>query len=147
MVVLTLTLFVWHSPSIFDRAITTEWIHYTQYATVLFAGLLFWWPLVTRSQVLPRMRPLAMLGYTFGTIVLQTVLFGPLMIMMLDEPLYQIYIHAPRLINISPVEDQQFGHMLFMVVSPATLLIYFTKAISELIRESGAPTRASTPKP
>lgn len=137
-----LTFFLWHNPSIYDNAITNETIHYTQYLTLLTFGLLFWWPLVNRSLVLPRIRPLAVMGYTFATIVMQTVLFGPIMI--LEEPLYQTYLHVPRLLPLTPLEDQQLGHLLMEVTSPLMLLVPFANAVRQLVRESGAPTRATT---
>lgn len=142
LVLFNLTFFIWHNPSIYDNAITNSSIHYFQYVTLLVCGLLFWWPLVTKSLVLPRMRPLAVMGYTFGTIVFQTVLFGPIMI--LEEPLYRTYLHAPRLIALTPLEDQQLGHLLMEVTSPLMLFYWFGKAFIQLVRESGAPTRATT---
>ncbi|HLO04536.1 MAG TPA: cytochrome c oxidase assembly protein [Symbiobacteriaceae bacterium] len=146
--VLTLALFnllffLWHTPSLYDRAIASDPVHYVQYATLILVGLLFWWPVVTRSKVLPQMRPLAVMGYTFATIVMQTVLFGPIMI--LEEPLYKTYLHVPSLIGLSTLEDQQLGHLLMEVTSPLMLLVWFSKAVTRLIRESGAPTRASAP--
>lgn len=141
LVLFNLIFFLWHNPSIYDNAITNEAIHYFQYATLLVSGILFWWPLVNKSLVLPRIRPLAVMGYTFGTIVIQTVLFGPIMI--LEEPLYQTYLHVPRLLPLTPLQDQQLGHLMMEVTSPMMLLYWFAKAFTQLVRESGAPTRAT----
>lgn len=142
LLLFNLLFFVWHNPMIYDVAITSDPLHIFQYGTLLVVGLLFWWPLVTRSKVLPRIRPLAVMGYTFGTIVMQTVLFGPFMIY--EEAIYQTYVHAPRLINLSPLDDQRLGHLMMEVTSPLMLLLWFGKAFSQLVRETGAPTRAST---
>lgn len=139
----TLSFFLWHVPSLYDAAIRSLTIHIIQYGMLLLAGLMFWWPLLTKSKVLPRIRPLGIMGYTFGAIVMQTIFFGP--IMTLDEPLYQSYKLAPRLLSFTALEDQQMGHLLMEVLSPATLIIFFALAFVKIARESGAPTRASTP--
>jgi putative membrane protein len=135
----TVSLFAWHMPTLYDAAIRSDLIHGIQYAEMLIVGLAFWWPLTTKSQVLPRLKPVWVMGYTFGAIVLETVLFGPIMI--LEEPLYQTYKVAPRLIGLTALEDQQLGHLLMEVCSPTLLLIFFAMAFVQLSRESGAPVK------
>jgi putative membrane protein len=139
----SLSFFLWHVPALYDAAIRSLTIHLIQYGMLLLAGLMFWWPLLTKSTLLPRIRPVAIMGYTFGAIVMQTIFFGP--IMTLDEPLYQSYKLVPRLISVTVLEDQQMGHLLMEVLSPAMLLIFFAMAFVKIARESGAPTRASSP--
>jgi putative membrane protein len=143
VVFFTVSFFLWHNPSLYDAAIRSLPIHLLQYAMLLLAGLMYWWPLATRSKVLPRMRPFVVMGYTFFAILMQTVLFGPIMI--LDEPLYQVYKLAPRLIDATALEDQQGAHLMMEVLSPSVLLIYFGMAFAQIAKESGAPTTAATP--
>jgi putative membrane protein len=138
-----LSFFLWHVPSLYDAAIRSLTIHLIQYAMLLLAGLIYWWPLVTKSTVLPRIRPVGAMGYTFGAILMQTIFFGP--IMSLDEPIYQSYKLVPRLIGLTVLEDQQMAHLIMEVLSPAMLLIFFSLAFVKIARESGAPTRASDP--
>jgi cytochrome c oxidase assembly factor CtaG len=42
-------LWLWHMPSLFDRALDSEWWHALQHLSFLFSALLFWWSL-TRSS-------------------------------------------------------------------------------------------------
>ena len=42
-------LWLWHMPSLFDRALDSEWWHALQHVSFLGSALLFWWSL-TRSS-------------------------------------------------------------------------------------------------
>ncbi len=127
---------IWHSPQLFDAALKNDLVHLLQYATLFFGSFVGWWPLLSPLPALPRLPDALQMFYTFGSLVVQTLLFGPIMI--LDYPIYESYKHVPRLIQgLSVLEDQQAAHLFMGVLAPLVLGSVFTAAFFRLFGEDG----------
>jgi putative membrane protein len=132
--VLNFVFALWHLPPMFDAALQSDSLHLVQYATLFLSGLVGWWPILSPVPALPRLSDPMQMIYSFGCIVLQTFLYG--WIMILEEPLYQAYRFAPRLIEgLSPLVDQQIGHMFMGVLSPLILGTVFTIAFFRMANQ------------
>jgi putative membrane protein len=125
---------IWHLPPLFDAAIRSDFLHGVQYATLFLSGFVGWWPLISPVQSLPPISDPMQLGYTFLCIVRETILLG--WIMIVQEPIYEVYRHAPRLFhNFSALDDQQLSHMFMGVLSPIVLGAIFIKAFMRILNQ------------
>lgn len=122
----------WHVPVLFNIALQNDAVHILQYVTLVLSALVGWLPLVGNTPEPYRLSDPMKMAYTFGTIVLQTVLFGPMMIV--DRPIYAVYALAPRITGLSALEDQQLGHLFMGVLSPLVLGLIFTSAFFRMVR-------------
>jgi len=100
-----LALIGWHLPAVFELALRWDWLHELEHANFLGAGLLFWWPVIQpwpSSARWPRwFIPPYLFGATLPCDVLSAFLaFG-------DRVVYPSYISAPRLLHMSPLQDQE----------------------------------------
>jgi cytochrome c oxidase assembly factor CtaG len=118
------TYALWHVPSAYEAALHHRLLLDLEHLSYLVAGLLLWWPVFQDEPW--RLPSGGKAAYLFAAFVLASPL--GLILALLPSPLYDTYVHAPRLWGISPIEDQQLGGTL-MAVSEALvffgLLAYF----------------------
>jgi len=122
-------MWLWHAPALCNAAVTNEWIHRLQYASLLLMGFAFWWPIIGpwHRQWLS---PLAGIIYLFSACLGCTVL--GIIITFAPVEVCSIYLHPADRLGIlpliqdqwglTPAKDQQLGGLLMWV--PACL-IYF----------------------
>jgi putative membrane protein len=122
-------MWIWHTPTLCNAAVTNGWIHRLQYVTLLLMGFAFWWPIIG-PWGRQRLSPLAGMLYLFSACVGCTVLgiiitFAPVEVCSIyRHPLDQLGI-LPLIQDqwgLTPAKDQQLGGLLMWV--PACL-IYF----------------------
>jgi putative membrane protein len=109
----TLALIGWHVPTAFEAALRWDWLHDLEHACFLGAGLLFWWPVVQPWPSSARWPRWSVPLYLFGATLPCDALSG--FLAFCDRVVYVSYISAPRLLNISPLEDQQLAAALMWV--------------------------------
>jgi putative membrane protein len=125
------TYALWHVPFAYEAALHHRLVLDLEHLTYLVAGLLLWWPVFQEE---PWHLPSgAKAAYLFAAFVLASPL--GLILALLPSPIYDTYVHAPRLWEISPLEDQQLGGTL-MAVSEALvffclLAYYFARFMAE----------------
>jgi cytochrome c oxidase assembly factor CtaG len=102
----------WHTPALFDRALTSDTWHIAQHLTFLFAALAFWWAMLARR------------GDGAGNMVSALCLFVTSMVgggvgalMALDaSPWYSAYAALGATpFGLSPAEDQQLAGVIMWV--------------------------------
>jgi cytochrome c oxidase assembly factor CtaG len=116
----------WHIPAAFTLALQSESWHIVEHACFLGAGFLFWWPVVQpwpSVAVWPRW---SILVYLFLATIPCEVLSG--FLVFCDRVVYSVYLSTPRLVGLSPLEDQQCAAALMwtcvtiIYLIPATIL-------------------------
>jgi len=120
----TLTLVVWHIPSVFSVALRWQWLHEFEHVSFFATGLLFWWPVVQpwpSTARWPRWSiPLYLLAATLPCDVLSGFLT------FCDRVVYSVYFSAPRVFELSPLDDQQRAAALMWV---SVTLIFLVAAL------------------
>ena len=112
---------VWYLPRPFEWALQREWTHGVEHLAFFAAALLFWWPLISTSRLLPPIGYGARLVYLFALEVALTAVFS--FILMADHPMYPTYALAPRLIaGLDATNDQILGGILLSAVSSLVLV-------------------------
>lgn len=119
--VLTLTLIGWHIPAVFELALRWDWLHKLEHASFLGAGLMFWWPVVQPWPSTPRWPEWTMPLYLLSATLPCDALSG--FLSFCDRVVYRSYISAPRVLSLSPLEDQERAAALMWVAVTVILLI------------------------
>jgi putative membrane protein len=47
-------MWLWHIPPVYDLAVSNLWVHVVMHFAFMGTGLLFWWPVVQPSRLLPQ---------------------------------------------------------------------------------------------
>jgi cytochrome c oxidase assembly factor CtaG len=115
----------WHVPAGFALGMRSPWWHGVQAASFLVSGLLFWTPVVRRpargAMAEPWMLPLYLFAATLPCDALSAFL------VFCDRVVYPSYLTVPRLVDMSPLRDQECAGALMWV---AVTLIYIVPAVA-----------------
>jgi putative membrane protein len=103
-----------HVPSFYELTLTNEPLHAVEHLVFLGTAMLMWMPVLSPVPAISATYPpLGQVLYLF----LQTVpasLLGALLAAT-GSPYYSTYVLAPRIIALSPLEDQQLGGLIMWV--------------------------------
>ncbi|GAB5558593.1 MAG: cytochrome c oxidase assembly protein [Synoicihabitans sp.] len=120
-----LTQSLWHFPALYDLALQDRFIHVLEHLTFFSTAVLFWWSVVTRSQLWPPLKLPSQLIYLFATAIAFTPLFA--FVTFSNEILYPTYEFAPRLIEgFSPMDDQLLAGAIMKLSNVVVTLAGFT---------------------
>ena len=115
---------LWHSPGFYQRALGDPAVHSLEHILFMSTAVLTWWPIFSPTALLPRLNdPLQML-YLFAQSIIPTVLGA--LITFADIVLYPFYAAAPRVIGLSPLDDQQAAGLLMWLGGAAIVLLVLT---------------------
>ncbi len=116
----------WHVPALFELGMQSEGWHVFEHASFFAAGLLFWWPVIQpwpSVAMWPRWRiPLYLFLATLPCDALSAFLT------FCNRVVYPHYVSAHRLLDISPLADQECAGALmwvwvtFAYLAPATVI-------------------------
>jgi len=125
------TYALWHIPVAYEAALHHRIVLDVEHLTYLVAGLLLWWPVFQEEPW--RLPSGGKAAYLFAAFVLASPL--GLILALVPSPIYDTYVHAPRLWGLSVLDDQQLGGTL-MAVSEAIvffglLAYYFVRFMAE----------------
>ncbi len=112
-------LMVWHLPAVYNGALAHHNLHIFQHICFMGAGILMWWPVLSRLPELPRLPYGGQMLYLFLISLLPAIVGG--IISFADSVLYDWYAEAPRLWGISPAVDQQIGGL---IMKTAGLIVF-----------------------
>ena len=104
---------LWHVPALYNTSVTYHWVHVGEHLLFITTAVLMWWPIGSMMPELPRLAyPLQMM-YLFALSIAQIIVFA--IITFSQRPIYEVYANAPRVLNISPLLDQQIGALIMKV--------------------------------
>ena len=131
---------VWHIPAAYDTALEHHALLHLEHLTYLVTGFFLWWPVVHSA---PRaLSSGAKAAYLFIAFVFASPL--GLLLALLTEPLYDFYVAAPRLRDLTPLEDQQIAGIA-MAVSEA--IVFFAAFAVVFIKFMAEEESAPDPEP
>lgn len=145
---LTFTLFLslWHFPAIYDAGLRNSTVHHTQHVLFLLVAFISWWPIMSPLKELPRLGYGLQILYLFVTsTVLQLPLFG--IITFSGQAFYSTYEFAPRIVNLSPVDDQVLAGVIMKLLGMAIYAVPLIVIFFKWYNESQPPRRRAAPKP
>src|SRR5262245_14127873 len=114
-------LILWHIPTIFEHAMRWHWLHQLERASFFGTGLLFWWPVIQPWPSTARWPRWSIPLYLFGATLPCDTLSA--FLVFCDRVVYTSYLHAPRVLNLSPFQDQDFAAALMWVTETIILMV------------------------
>ena len=104
---------VWHLPVMYNTAMAHHNIHIVQHLMFMGAAVLMWWPILSPLPELPRLSyPLQML-YLFLMSIPMSII--AVYIAYSDSALYPAYSSAPRILGMTPMDDQMLGGLIMWI--------------------------------
>src|SRR5215468_8951983 len=117
----TITSLTWHTPEFYELALRSPFWHGVEHLCFLGAALLFWWPVIQPWPSRAQWPRWAMIPYLFLADFQNTALAA--FLIFFDRVIYPSYAAAPRLLNLSPLEDQAAAGAVMWVPGSVTYLI------------------------
>jgi putative membrane protein len=117
-------LVFWHLPGPYDAALEHHPLHIVQHLTFIGTAVLAWWPIISPEPRLPAAPYGAQMLYLFLLGVPMTAIAA--FVTLAPDPLYRFYATAPRVWDLSPLEDQRLGGVIMWVPAAIAPLAAFT---------------------
>lgn len=117
----TITSLTWHTPEFYELALRSTFWHEVEHLCFLGAALLFWWPVIQPWPSHAQWPRWAMIPYLFLADFQNTALAA--FLIFYDRVVYPSYAAAPRLLNLSPLEDQAAAGAVMWVPGSVAYLI------------------------
>ena len=119
--IFVVTIWVWHTPALYNAALASEGMHVLEHLTMFAAAIVFWWPVIGPAPVRSKMpHPLRFL-YLFLALF-QNIILGAILTFA-QGPVYAYYEGTPGHWGFNGAQDQQLGGVLMWI--PGTMM-YFT---------------------
>jgi putative membrane protein len=112
-VIFNLVIAIWHLPAFYNAAMENHAIHIVEHLMFMGAAVLMWWPLTSQLPELPRLSYPGQMLYSFLMTLPMSVI--AVYIAFADHVLYPAYSAAPRVMALSPMEDQLLGGLIMWV--------------------------------
>jgi len=112
---------VWHVPDAYELALRKKWAHILEHWLMFGPALLMWWPILSPSTRLPAMGYGLRMLYVFVLMIGQLPVFA--FLTLSDTVLYPTYEFAPRIFDITPLQDQILGGLIMKVTNMGVSLL------------------------
>jgi putative membrane protein len=123
-VTFNLVIAAWHLPVLYNAAMANHNIHILEHLMFMAAAVLMWWPLLSQLPELPRLAYPGQMLYTFLMSIPMSII--AVYIAMSDHVLYPAYAAAPRVLPMSPLEDQLLGALIMWIPGGLIFMIIMT---------------------
>lgn len=120
-IVFVVTLWLWHSPFMYELALRNPFWHRLEHAALLIGAMLFWWPIIQPYPSRPAAERWWLIPYLFLAGVQGTALAG--LITFSDRVLYANYDAVPNLWGLTALQDQRLAGALMWVPMSVAFLI------------------------
>jgi putative membrane protein len=115
-----LVVALWHLPVFYNAAVESHPIHIVQHLMFMASAVMLWWPILSQLPELPRLSyPMQML-YLFLTTLPMSIV--AVYITYSQNLLYPGYAAAPRILGITPMDDQLIGGLIMWI--PGGLIFF-----------------------
>jgi putative membrane protein len=114
----------WHLPPLYNAAMAHHSIHIFEHLTFMAAAVLMWWPLMSQLPELPRLAYPGQMLYSFLMSIPMSIV--AVYIAMSDHVLYPAYAAAPRVLPLSPLEDQLLGGLIMWIPGGLIFVVIMT---------------------
>lgn len=123
-VVFTLVIAFWHLPPFYNAAMANHNLHILEHLMFMGAAVLMWWPLMSQLPEFPRLAYPGQMLYSFLMSIPMSIV--AVYIAMADHVLYPAYSGAPRVLPLSPLEDQLLGALIMWIPGGIIFIIIMT---------------------
>ncbi len=128
-----------HLPNLYDLTLRNHNVHIVEHLLFMGTAIVLWWPLLSPLPELPRISYALQLLYIFLQVLPGSLVGG--LITNTQTPIYAFYAAAPRIVDLTPVQDQQLGAIVMWVGGGTFWLIAFTVVFFIWARQDAAEER------
>jgi putative membrane protein len=133
MIIYSLVIGVWHMPTLYDLALRDKFVHVLEHVTFFIVSLIFWWPIISPSRVVPKSGYGVQMIYILAVQIAMTPVFA--YVTFSTDILYPTYEYAPRLIaSMTPADDQLLAGVMMKIGGMVVSLVAFTIAFYKWYR-------------
>jgi putative membrane protein len=133
---------LWHVPAFYQAALGRPAVHGLEHVLFIASAMLTWWPIFSPTPLLPRLSEPGQMFYLFAQSLIPTVLGA--IITFADLVLYPFYAAAPRMIGLSPLDDQQVAGLIMWLGGASIVLFVLTiRFFRWMERDGEEPLEAS----
>jgi putative membrane protein len=136
----------WHLPALYEATLHNEALHIFEHLLFIATGVLNWWPVMSPLPELQRLSYPGRIFYLFLEVIPTSVMGA--FVTFPATVLYPTYANAPRVLDLSPMEDQQFAGLVMWI--PAAFIYLFALSLvfmSWFSREQKAESVHPVPPP
>ncbi len=123
-VVFNLVLAGWHLPQFYNAAMANHNLHILEHLMFMAAAVLMWWPLLSQLPEFPRLAYPGQMLYSFLLSIPMSIV--AIYIAMADHVLYPAYSATPRVLSLTPLEDQLLGALIMWIPGGLIFVIIMT---------------------
>ena len=123
-VIFNVTFAVWHLPPFYNAAMAQHNLHILEHLMFMAAAVLMWWPLLSQLPEFPRLAYPGQMLYSFLMSIPMSIV--AVYIAMADHVLYPAYSAAPRVLPLTPIEDQLLGALIMWIPGGLIFMIIMT---------------------
>ena len=124
-VIFNVIIAAWHLPPLYNAAMANHNIHILEHVMFMAAAILMWWPLMSPLPELPRLAYPGQMLYSWLMTIPMSI--TAIYIAMADSVLYPAYSAAPRILPLSPLEDQLLGALIMWI--PGGIIFYIIMTV------------------
>ncbi len=118
------SLLLFHLPPTIDLQLRVHGFHFFVHFALAASGLLMWWPMLSPLKELPRLTEPLQIAYLFLQSLLPAIMAS--FITFSESASYSFYENAPRIWNLTAVDDQQIAGGLMKLMGTIILWSYMT---------------------
>jgi putative membrane protein len=112
---------MWHIPPLAEAALQNKNIHILEHLVMFVTAMQVWWPIMSPSKVLPRSSYGVQMLLVFGLMATQYPVLG--YVAFVGEVVYPTYELAPRILPISPLDDQILAGVIMYIFNMTQSMI------------------------
>jgi cytochrome c oxidase assembly factor CtaG/polyferredoxin len=128
---MNLSYLIWHFPAMYELALRSNEWHYLEHACFLSGSLAFWWHVIRPWPAHSRRSAWSILPYLVLADIVNTIISASLAFS--SKVVYPTYALAPRLFEISALEDQvAAGAEMWVLGSMISLIPILVIVVSQL---------------
>jgi putative membrane protein len=107
-------LIAWHLPPAYDLMMRSHPVHIAMHLMVMGSSLLVWWAFLGNAAEAPRRTPMTQMFFAATLALPMMAVAAP--ITLAKRPLYVWYELAPRVSDLSALQDQRLGGAIMWIV-------------------------------
>lgn len=138
----TLLYTVWHIPDLYELALGDKTWHVVEHWCMFIPAMMMWWPIISPSRLLPSVGYGPRMLYLFLLMVGQLPVFG--FLTLSDTVLYPTYEYAPRVVDLTPLQDQILGGLIMKIANMLVSLALMASVFYRWDRASRPPETENT---
>ncbi len=138
-------LIAWHVPALYEAALRDPIVHIVEHLFLIGTGFLSWYPVIDPARQHARFPPPAQIVYLFLFVIPSGVLGA--VFAFAQQPLYRYYVEAPRLWDLTVMDDQALAGGIMWVPGWAIYFVALSIVFAQWMKREDQAADQPTSQP